>query len=136
MVFPGNMEEIMIENLTAITADQLLGIAQNMMYDDYRFITSTCVDLGDGSFDVIYHFDKDLEMTNFRLTVKKEDEVPSISKIYFSALLVENEMKELFGLNVTNILVDYGGHFLLSDDDLVSPMAKQQITIVEKKEVK
>jgi ech hydrogenase subunit D len=45
-------------------------------------------------------------------------------------------MKELFGLNVTNILVDYGGHFLLSDDDLVSPMAKQQITIVEKNEVK
>jgi ech hydrogenase subunit D len=136
MVCLGNVEEIMIENLTAITADQLLGIAQNMMYDDYRFITSTCVDLGDGSFDVLYHFDKDLEMTNFRLTVKKEDEVPSISKIYFSALLVENEMKELFGLNVTNILVDYGGHFLLSDDDLVSPMAKQQITIVEKKEVK
>jgi ech hydrogenase subunit D len=129
------MEEIMIENLTAITTDQLLGLAQNMVYEDYRFITSTCVDLGDGSFDVIYHFDKNMEMKNFRLTIKKEEEVPSISRIYFSALLVENEMKELFGLNVTNILVDYGGHFLLSDDDLVSPMAKQQITI-EKKEVK
>jgi ech hydrogenase subunit D len=125
----------MIQNLTLITPDQLLGTAQKMMYDDYRFITSTCVDLGDGRFDVIYHFDKDLEMKNFRLTIKKEDEVPSISKIYFSALLVENEMKELFGLNVTNILVDYGGHLLLSDDDLSSPMAKQQITI-EKKGVK
>ena len=125
----------MIQNLTVITADQLLGEAQNMMYTDYRFITSTCVDLGDGSFDVIYHFDKNMVMKNYRLTIKKEDEVPSISKIYFSALLVENEMKELFGLNVTNILVDYGGHFLLSDDDLINPMAKQQITI-EKREVK
>jgi ech hydrogenase subunit D len=126
----------MIENLTTITADQLLGEAQNMMYEHYRFITATCVDLGDGSFDVIYHFDKNLEIKNFRLTIKKEDEVPSISKIYFSALLVENEMKELFGLNVTNILLDYGGHFLLSDDDLVSPMAKQQITIEKKGEKK
>ena len=125
----------MIQNLTVITANQLLGEAQNMMYDNYRFITSTCVDLGNGSFDVIYHFDKDLEIKNFRLTIKKEEEVPSISKIFFSALLVENEMKELFGLNVTNILVDYGGHFLLSDDDLINPMAKQQITI-EKKGVK
>lgn len=122
----------MIENITAITADQLLGQAQNMAYDDYRFITATCVDLGDGSFDVIYHFDKNMEMINFRLTVKKEVEVPSISRIYFSALLVENEMKELFGLNVTNILVDYGGHFLLSDDDLVTPMSRQQITIEKK----
>jgi ech hydrogenase subunit D len=119
----------MIENLTEITTDQLLGEAQKMAYDNYRFITATCVDLGDGSFDVIYHFDKNLEMKNFRLTIKKEDEVPSISKIYFSALLVENEMKELFGLNLSDILLDYGGHFLLSDDDLVAPMAKQQITI-------
>lgn len=126
----------MIENLTEIKADQLLGEVQNMIYDDYRFITATCVDLGDGSFDVIYHFDKDLEMKNYRLTVKKEEEVPSISKIYFSALLVENEMKELFGLNVTNILVDYGGHFLLSDDDLENPMAKQQIVIEKKGEKK
>jgi ech hydrogenase subunit D len=125
----------MIHNLTAITSDQLLGEAQNMMYEDYRFITSTCVDLGDGRFDVIYHFDKNFEMKNFRLTISKEEEVPSISKIFFSALLVENEMKELFGLNVTNILVDYGGHFLLSDDDLTSPMVRPQITI-EKKGVK
>lgn len=125
----------MIENLIEISNDQLVGRVQNMMYEDYRFITVTCVDMGDGSFEVTYHFDKDLEMQNLRLKVKKGDEVPSVSKIYFSALLVENEMKELFGLNVTNILVDYGGHLLLSDDDLVSPMAKQQI-VIEKKEGK
>ena len=124
----------MIENLTEISKDQLLGGVQNMIYEGYRFITVTCVDMGDGSFEVTYHFDKDLEMKHLRLKVKKDDEVPSISKIYFSALLVENEMKELFGLNVTNILIDYGGHLLLSDDDLESPMAKQQIVIEQKGE--
>ena len=124
----------MIQNLIEITTDQLLGHAQNMMYEDYRFITVTCVDMADGSFEVTYHFDKNLEMTNYRLKIKKEEEVPSISKIYFSALLVENEMKELFGLNVTNILVDYGGHLLLSDDELNAPMSKQQITIEKKGE--
>ena len=55
-------------------------------------------------------------------------------KFIFQRTLVENEMKELFGLNVTNIIVDYGGHLLLSDDDLVSPMAKQQITIEKREE--
>lgn len=125
----------MIENLYEISKDQLLGEVQNMMYEDFRFITATCVDTGDNNLDVIYHFDKDLEMRHYRIKVKRGDEVPSISKIFFSALLVENEMKELFGLNVTNILVDYGGHFLLSDDDLSSPMAKQQI-VIEKKGAK
>ena len=125
----------MIVNMVEISKDQLLAEVQNMLFNNYRLITATYIDTGNEEFAVIYHFDKDLEMTNFRLTVKKEEEVPSISKIYFSALLVENEMKELFGLNVTNILVDYGGHFLLSDDDLESPMAKQQI-VIEKKGAK
>ncbi len=126
----------MIENLNEISKDQLLEAVQNMMYDDYRFVTATCVDTGDNNLDVIYHFDKDLELRNYRIKLKRGDEVPSISKIFFCALLVENEMKELFGLNVTNILVDYGGHMLLSDDDLQNPMAKQQITIVQKGEKK
>ena len=124
----------MIENLIEISKDQLLTEVQNAMYDDYRFVTATCVDTADGNLDVYYHFDKNLELKNFKITVKKGDEVPSVSKIYFAALLVENEMKELFGLHVTNIAIDYGGHMLLSDDDLIAPMAKQQITIVQKGE--
>ena len=88
--------------------------------------------MGNDTLDVIYHFDKDFELKNFRLTVKRGEAVPSISKIYFCAILVENEMKELFGLNVENIAIDYGGHMLLSDDELSSPMAKQQIVIERK----
>lgn len=126
----------MIENLLEITRDQLLGEVQSMMYNDYRFVTATCVDNGDESFDVFYHFDRDLEMRNYRIKVKKGDEIPSISRIYFCALLVENEIKELFGLNITDILVDYGGHMLLTDDAPDSPMVKQQITIVKKGEEK
>jgi Ni,Fe-hydrogenase III component G len=69
---------------------------------------------------------------NFRIKVKKEDEIPSVSRVYFCALLVENEMKELFGLNVTNILVDFEGHLLLSEGAPDEPMRKSQITIVKR----
>jgi len=124
----------MIENVIEISVDQLLIEVQNAMYDEYRFVTCTCVDTADGKLDIYYHFDKKLVLKNLKISVKKGDEVPSVSKIYFSALLVENEMKELFGLNVTNILIDYGGHMLLSDDELTSPMLKQQIVIVQKGE--
>lgn len=122
----------MIDNLYEIPVEQLLGKTQEMRYENYRFVTATCVDNGDGSFDVIYHFDRDLGLVNYRIKVSKEQEVPSISKIYFCAGLVENEMKELFGLKVTNIVIDYGGHLLLSDSAPENPMARKQITIVQK----
>lgn len=125
----------MLENLTEIKTDQLLNKVQTMFYKGYRFITATCVDRGDGSVDVTYHFDKDYKIKNYRLIIQKGDEVPSISKIYFCSVLVENEMKELFGLNVTDIAIDYGGHMLLSDDAPDSPMLRQQI-VIEKREGK
>ena len=124
----------MIENISDLPVGLLLGESQKLQYENYRFVTATCVDNNDGSFDVIYHFDKDLELKNYRVRVGREDEIPSISGIYFCALLVENEIKELFGLNVTNIAIDYGGHLLLSDGAPDAPMVRQQITVVKKGE--
>lgn len=122
----------MIENLTEISKDQLHGVVQDMMYSDYRFVTATCVDNGDNTMDVFYHFDKDLNLVNYKIKVQRGEEVPSISKIYFCAVLVENEMKELFGLNVTDMVIDYGGHFLLADDVPENPMARNQIVIEQR----
>jgi ech hydrogenase subunit D len=121
----------MIDNMVEISKEALLGFAQKMLYNGYRFITATCVDNGDGTNDIIYHFDKDLEMKHAKIRVGKEEELTSISGIYFCAILVENEMKELFGINIKNIAVDYGGHMLLSDQEMVAPMSRQ-ITIINK----
>lgn len=121
----------MIENVQNISVESLLRYVQDMLFNGYRFITATSVDNGDGTVDVLYHFDKDLEMKHLRITVNKQEEIPSISGIYFGAVLVENEMKELFGLNIKNIVIDYGGHMLLSDEELDAPMSRQ-ITIVNK----
>ncbi len=121
----------MIDNVTNIATDALLGFAQDMLHNGYRFITATCVDNGDGTKDVLYHFDKKLAMKHCRITVGQAEEVPSISGIYFGAVLVENEVKELFGVNITNIAIDYNGRMLLNDDELVSPMSRQ-ITIIQK----
>lgn len=122
----------MIENVTDIKKEELLSTAQTMRYEGYRFVTATCVDNGDGSLDVLYHFDRDLILSNFRVRLSKEEEVCSLSKIFFSAILVENEMKELFGLKVTNMVVDYGGRLLLSEDAPENPMARHQIVIEQR----
>ena len=39
--------------------------------------------------------------------VKEEEPVPSITQIYPGAFLQENEMAELFGVQVTDIRQDY-----------------------------
>lgn len=124
----------MIENISDLPVEMLLGEVQKLQYENYRFVTATCADNNDGSSDIIYHFDRDLQLKNYRVKVGRDVEIPSISKIYFCALLVENEIKELFGMNITNIAIDYGGHLLLSDDAPDMPMARQQITIVKKGE--
>ena len=121
----------MIENLTEITKDVLVGKVHAMKDSGYRFITASCCDNGDNTLDVFYHFDKDMKMESFKMKVAIGEEIQSVSKVYFCALLVENEMKELFGLNVSNMAIDYGGHLLLSDGAPESPMSRS-ITIVQK----
>lgn len=122
----------MIENLVEITVDHLLAEVHQCKFEGYRFVTATSVDNGDGTIDVLYHFDKDFVMKNFKITVNKEDKVPSLSKDYFSAVLVENEIKELFGVNIVDIAIDYGGKMLLTDEQMSSPMLRNQITIEQR----
>ena len=122
----------MIEKLVEITVDHLLAEVHQCKFEGYRFVTATSVDNGDGTIDVLYHFDKDFVMKNFKITVNKEDKVPSLSKDYFSAVLVENEIKELFGVNIVDIAIDYGGRMLLTDEQMSSPMLRNQITIEQR----
>jgi len=121
----------MLENLVNISKGELVSFAQEMFNTKHRFITTTCVDNKDGTNDLIYHFDKEKVIKNVKLTINREETIPSISGIYFCAILVENEMQELFGIKIKGIVVDYGGHLLLSDDELNSPMSNQ-ITIIKK----
>jgi ech hydrogenase subunit D len=123
----------MVENLTQIKIEELLNYVSAADRNGYRFITATCANAADNKIEVTYHFDRNFEMLNYRLSVTTQDEIPSISNIYLCAVLIENEMKELFALNLKGIAIDYGGHFLLSDDELTGVFNKPQI-IVEKRE--
>ncbi len=122
----------MIDNVTEISKAQLLSETQKMLSQNYRLVTATCVDLGEGNLDVLYHFDKDTQLKNLRIKAQRGEDIPSISSVYLCAVLIENEMKELFGLNVTGMAIDYGGHFLLTPEELKNPQSK--ISIVQKGE--
>jgi ech hydrogenase subunit D len=62
-----------------------------------------------GAFDVSWSFAKDSRLEHLRERVLPGEEVPSISAHFGAAFLYENEMRELFGVNVTGIALDLKG---------------------------
>ena len=63
----------------------------------------------EGAFDVSWSFAKDDRLEHLRQRVLPGEEVPSISASFGAAFLYENEMRELFGVNVTGIALDLKG---------------------------
>lgn len=117
----------MIENIKEINKDALLKEVQKFADAKARFVTAVCNDLGD-KLEVTYYFNYSpgMEMVPLRIAVGKDEEVPSITGIYLTAVLIENEMSELFGLKVKGMAIDFGGHMLLGKDSPVLPMLKDQ----------
>lgn len=117
-------------NLTTIdevTLDDLHARIQALVDRKLRFITATCLDCNE-TFQMLYHFADGPGIRTLRLTVPRDAEVPSITGIVFAAFLVENEVKELFGLNITGIAIDYGGRLLLTEGAPPHPMARHEQT--------
>jgi len=102
---------------------RLMAEVQALKNEGQRLLTMTSVDLGE-SFDLLYHFDLDLRMTHLRLTVPKGESVPSISGIYFAALVIENEIQDLFGIKFEGLALDFGGNFYLEEEVKKYPFCK------------
>lgn len=115
----------MLKNEVAVTRDTVLDAVSAKIPQGFRFVTMTCVDCGD-AFDIIYHFDKDYVLHNIRLKLAKGETLRSISGVCFAAAIVENEIKDLFGINVDGLVLDYEGRFMLAQD---APHAPQVRTI-------
>jgi ech hydrogenase subunit D len=61
--------------------------------------------------ELTYSFDRDLRLVNLRLQVPAaEARIPSISSIYWCAFLYENELHDLFNVQVDGMAVDFHGH--------------------------
>jgi ech hydrogenase subunit D len=106
-----------------VEKNQLMAEVQALKNAGQRLLTMTSVDLGE-SFDLLYHFDLDLHMTHLRLTVPKGESVPSISGIYFAALVIENEIQDLFGIKFEGLALDFGGNFYLEEEVKKYPFCK------------
>jgi hypothetical protein len=65
-----------------------------------------------------------LDLIHIRVQVDKNDNLPSISNVYLGATLIENEMRELFGINIGGVALDYKGGLLLGQESPKTPLVK------------
>ncbi len=122
------------ENTITISPGDIITQTRNLKYEGFRLITLSSVDLGD-SVSVLYHLDKDLQAINLRVDVPKGHKIPSIASVYYSAFLVENEIKEHFGVEFDGLPLDFKGMLYLDEEVQKTPFCKLGINRQDKQDV-
>jgi len=115
-----------MENEVLVEKAGLTSAVQNMLAEKARFGTATCLDLGD-KFEIIYHFapkESAGPLKHIRVKIAKEDTLPSISGIYLSAALIENEIQELFNVQISDIALDWHKGFFRSKESPEAQLLK------------
>ncbi|MBC8178195.1 MAG: NADH-quinone oxidoreductase subunit C [Deltaproteobacteria bacterium] len=98
----------------------------------YRLVTLSCVELDADTLDILYHFDKDLDLMHLRLTAPKNKAVPSISSVYFASFLVENEIQDQFGIRFEGLVLDYDRTLYLEEEVRDAPCCRIAVSEEEK----
>jgi ech hydrogenase subunit D len=114
------------ENTAMISPDDVITQMRNLKYEGFRLVTMSSVDLGD-SVSVLYHLDKDLQIINLRVNVPKGKKMPCISSVYPGAFLVENEIKEHFGVDFDGLPIDFEGMLYLDEEVRKTPFCNMGI---------
>ncbi|MCG8616867.1 MAG: NADH-quinone oxidoreductase subunit C [Desulfobacterales bacterium] len=100
-----------------ITKETLRQEGERLKAEGWRFVTITCLELDETTLEMIYHFDKDLEIIHYRMQIPKAEPTPSLSPVFFAAFLVENEIYDQFGIKFDELVLDFGGTLYLDDND-------------------
>ena len=98
----------MLENLEVIGLIGLLNKVKEIKNEDYR-IMQICSTKIDEEYELLYTFGREYEIKHLKTTIRYGEHVPSISDIFPSAFLYENEMHDLFGVQIKMINIDFEG---------------------------
>ena len=102
-------------NLTVIEPSELVNTARSLKAEGYRMV-QICANKIPEAFELTYSFDKDHELYNYRVIVPEDMEIESITDSYFAAFVYENEMKDLFGIKINHIALDFQGNFFITNE--------------------
>ena len=86
---------------------ELLGIAAMSKSDGWRLVQISVT--AKETYDLLYSFEKDYDMVHLRVELIPGEWIESVSSIFPYAFLYENEMQDLFGIDVRGMNLDFHG---------------------------
>ena len=96
---------------TDISLDELLPTATRLSDEGWRAVQVLCNKTDDG-VDITYSFAKDADLDNYQVRgVTKGTKVPSLQGLFLGMFPFENEAKDLFGVDVDGMVLDFAGEF-------------------------
>ncbi len=98
------------QDFEELSAGDVRGKAAQLKADGYRMV-QICAVPKEGGAELVYSFDKDMELKNYKVRVAGDGPVESITPSYWSAFIYENEVHDLFGIGFTDMAMDYKGSF-------------------------
>jgi ech hydrogenase subunit D len=101
----------LIQDITVIDAGDLLETASDIKTAGYR-LGQACATKVDGGIEVLYTFEQGEVLKNYKILLPEDVPVlQSVTSLFWSAFIYENEMHDLFGITFKNLALDYGGSF-------------------------
>jgi ech hydrogenase subunit D len=98
-----------IASLETIEPGTLLERVRRFRTENFRLVQVSGTRIGD-TLELTYSFDRDGTLENLRLPLAgPEPRIPSISSVFWCAFLYENELHDLFELQVEGMAVDFKG---------------------------
>lgn len=116
--------------ITEVTKDELYEIMEQKYNDGYRLAQILSVAY-EGYNEVTYSVAKEYEMENYKINLPIDEEIKSFSDIFPAATLYENEIKELWGVKVVGMALDYHNKFYRIEKE--TPF-KKQIKVIKKED--
>lgn len=116
--------------ITEVAKDELYKIMDKKYNDGYRLAQILSVAYEEYN-EVIYSVAKEYEMENYKINLPIDEEIKSFSDIFPAATLYENEIKELWGVKVVGMALDYHNKFYRIEKE--TPF-KKQIKVIKKED--
>lgn len=115
----------MLENTIEIPGERLYEEVSKLKAEGFRLVAVSCESVLD-KLELIYNFDLNYKMKNLRILVEPSIRIKSISSIYPSGFLIENEFQDLFGIEFEGLTIDYRGRLYLSEKGPTTPMLQKE----------
>ncbi len=94
-----------------LTVEGITSLAAEKKAEGWRFVQLLAVNTEDG-IDLVYSYMKGNLLENHEIKgVQKGTVVPSITDWFLEAFVFENETHDLFGVDIKDIAIDFGGNF-------------------------